>query len=168
MAERRMQYKLGLLQYYCSQQDTIPNPAIQLSKILPSKVIPQTGTQYTEPDARGRERFRAVPSDIDMTTYHPAISITFSSILEQAIPTTPYPLDRVMPTISYPMLDQAMPPMSDAELDQGMAVDAHAKENTYNALSCYCGCLDIRPSFLPHLASSVSCIVSPCRHAAKC
>ena len=127
MAERRMQYKLGLLQYYCSQQDTIPNPAIQLSKILPSKVIPQTGTQYTEPDARGRERFRAVPSDIDMTTYHPAISTTFSSILEQAIPTTPYPLDQVMPTISYPMLDQAMPPMSDAELDQGMAVDAHVK-----------------------------------------
>ena len=121
MAERQMQYKLGLLQYYCSQQDTVSNPAIQLSKLLPS-------AQYTEPDTRGRERYRAVPSDMDMATYHPAIPTAFSPILDQAIPTTPYPLDQAMPTISYPMLDQAMPPMSDAELDQGMAIDAHAKK----------------------------------------
>ncbi len=63
-----------------------------------------------------------------MTTYHPAVRTTFSSILEQAIPTTPYPLDQAMPTISYPMLDQAMPPMPDAELDQEMAIDAHANK----------------------------------------
>jgi competence protein ComEA len=129
MAERQTQYKLGLLQYYCSQQDTIPNPAIQLSKILPSIGIPQTDDQYTKLDTRGRERYRAVPTDVDMTTYHPAISTTFRPIIDQAIPTTPYPIvDQTMPTISYPMLDQEMPIMPDIEPDQGMAIDAHAKK----------------------------------------
>jgi competence protein ComEA len=128
MAERQMQYKLGLLQYYCSQQDTIPNPAIKLSKILPSIVIPQTGDQYTKPDTRGRERYRALPSNVDMTTYHAAISTTSGPILDQAIPTTPYPIvDQAMPTISYPMLDQEMSIMPDLELDQGIAIGANAK-----------------------------------------
>jgi competence protein ComEA len=127
MAERKVQYKLGLLQYYCSQQDTVSNPAIQLSKLLPSKGISQTGAQYIELDTCGRERRQAVPSDMDMTTCHPAIRTTFSPILDQAIPTTPYPLDQATPTISYPMLDQ-MSPMSDKELDQEMAIAVYTKK----------------------------------------
>jgi competence protein ComEA len=141
MAERQKQYKLGLLQYHCSQQETTPSAAIRLSNILPRNVIPQTGALYTGPDARSREFYRAVPSHLDVTTYQAAVLTMPYPMLDQAILTTPYPTpDQAISTTSYPMPDQAistkpysmlnheMPIMPDTELDQGTTIDAHAKK----------------------------------------
>jgi len=140
MTQPQTQYKLGLLQYHFSQQETIPIPAISPPSLLPNDAITQKDTAYTGPDPRSQAHHRIMPNNLDLTIYQ-AVPTMPDLLSDQAIPTTPYPiLDQAIPAASYPILDQAIPatlyPMQDkimpilpaVELDQEMLIAAHTKK----------------------------------------
>ncbi len=128
MAQRQTQYRLGLLQYHFSQQETIPILAISPPSLLPNDVITQKDTAYMGPDPRSQVHHRTIPNDLDLTIYQ-AVPTMPDLLSDQAIPTTPYPiLDQVIPATPYPMQDQIIPIMPDIEPDQGMLIAAHTKK----------------------------------------
>jgi len=128
MAQRQRQYRLGLLQYHFSQQETIPILAISPPSLLPNDATTQKDTVYTGPDPRSQAYHRTIPNNLDLTIYQ-AVPTIPDLLSDQAIPTTPYPMqDQSILATPYPMQDQIMPIMSDIEPDQEMLIAAHTKK----------------------------------------